>query len=100
METQTTSGYFPGFSIVHIVFGGGFFCVFLILWLFDAVGNVILLFGLAMLFLGLANALAGFVLHRMESAGYTVNFWSVPGRDFRLYWEYWRIAPQQGWPRW
>lgn len=40
------------------------------------------------------------VLHRMESAGYEVGLWRWPGWDFRLYSEYWRIAPQKGWSRW
>ena len=34
----------------------------------------------------------------MDSAGYDVGIWRWP-RDFKLYAEYWRIAPQKGWSR-
>jgi len=51
------------------------------------------------LFGGLANSLAFLVLHRMDSAGYEVGLWRWP-RDFKLYSEYWRIAPLKGWSRW
>lgn len=100
MGTQTTSGYFSGFSIISVIVGVGFLCVCLILWLLAPVGKVVLLFGMAMLFGGFANSLAFLVLHRMESAGYEVGLWRWPGKDFRLYSEYWRIAPQKGWSRW
>jgi hypothetical protein len=33
------------------------------------------------------------------SAGYEVGLWRWP-RDFKLYSEYWRIAPLKGWSRW
>lgn len=60
-------------------------------------GNI--LFGIAMLFAGLANGLAFLVLYRMRLAGYDVGLWRS-WKDFKLYSEYWRIAPLKGWSRW
>jgi len=53
-----------------------------------------------MLFGGLANSLAFLILHRMDLAGYEVGLWRWPQKDFKLYSEYWRIAPLRGWSRW
>jgi hypothetical protein len=50
------------------------------------------------LFGGLANSFAFLVLHRMDTAGYEVGIWRWT-RDFKLYAEYWRIAPGKGWSR-
>lgn len=58
----------------------------------------ILLFGTAMLFGGVANGLAFSALHRMQSVGYSVGLWRT-WKDFRLYSEYWRIAPEKKWSR-
>jgi len=58
------------------------------------------LFGTAMLFGGIANSLAFLVFHRMNSAGFEVHISRGPLKDFRLYSEYWRIAPLRGWSRW
>jgi len=93
------TGYFSGFSIITAVAGVGFLCVSLIFWWFGSAGRIAILFGTAMLFVGLANSLAFRVLHRMELAGYEVGFWRTHN-DFKLYGEYWRIAPLKGWSRW
>jgi hypothetical protein len=55
------------------------------------------LFGLAMLFAGVANSLAFIVLGRMTAAGSSVGVVRWPGADFRLYSAYWKIAPARGW---
>lgn len=57
------------------------------------------MFGAAMFFGGLANGLACHVLHQMEAAGYDIGYWRWFPKDFRLYSEYWRIAPLRGWSR-
>ena len=36
----------------------------------------------------------------MKLAGYEVGLWRWPLKDFKLYSEYWRIAPLKGWSRW
>jgi hypothetical protein len=97
METPTPSGYFSGLSLITSIFGVGFLIVCLILWSFLR-QNALLLFGAAMLFGGFENSLACLVLHRMERSGHEVGFWRGP-KDFKLYWEYWRTAPQKNWSR-
>lgn len=75
-----------------------FFVGFLTYWRVAGISATVISFGMMCLFGGLANSLAFFVLHRMDSAGYDVGIWRWP-RDFKLYAEYWRIAPQKGWSR-
>jgi len=67
MAARTTSGYFSGFSILSLVFGVGFLCVYLIFWWFTR-QKAIIAFGVAMFFGGVANSLACRVLDRMEIA--------------------------------
>ena len=55
-------------------------------------------FGAAMLLGGLANGLAFLVLDRMSSLGHRVGIWRTP-KDWGLYREYWRIAPERNWSR-
>lgn len=55
-------------------------------------------FAFAMVFAGVANALLFLVLGRMRSLGVRVGLWRT-GRDWALYRQYWRIAPQQSWSR-
>jgi hypothetical protein len=69
-------------------------------WWFARAQQAKVLFGASMLFAGLANGLAFLVLHRMYLAGFKVGFWRWPRQDFKLYAEYWRIAPPRGWSRW
>ena len=85
-------------SIVSVVVG---FCLFVgcfIFWRVAGIGKVAIPFGMMWLFGGLANSLAFLVLHRMDSAGYDVGLRRWP-TDFKLYSEYWRIAPDKGWSR-
>src|SRR5215472_3341940 len=98
METRTTSGYFSGFSILSLVFGGGFMCVCLILGWFTR-QKAIIVFAVAMFFGGVANCLACRVLDRMEEAGYEVGYWCWSTKDLKLYSEYRRIAPNKWWSR-
>ncbi len=91
-------GTFERFSAGSLLAGGAFFVLCLFVWLLAWRDIGILLFGIAMVFAGLANYLAFTVLHRMQSAGVQVGLWR--GRnDFRLYGDYWRIAPERGWSR-
>lgn len=57
------------------------------------------LFGAAIVFGGLANFFAFFILLRMGSLGYKVGIWRTLGRDWDLYREFWRIAPSRNWSR-
>jgi hypothetical protein len=101
MGTETSSRYFFYLSIFSLVVGVSFFCGFLIHSRFAHTQYAAeALFGTAMLFAGLANSLSFVVLHRMDLAGFKVGIWRWPGRDFKLYAEYWRIAPLKGWSRW
>jgi hypothetical protein len=52
----------------------------------------------AMAFAGLANGLAFFVLARMRSLGRQVGIWRSH-RDWALYRDYWRLAPENRWSR-
>jgi len=52
----------------------------------------------AMIFAGLANDFAFFVLYKMRSIGHRVGVWRTT-RDWALYREYWRIAPANNWSR-
>jgi hypothetical protein len=56
------------------------------------------LFATAMVFGGIANACAFFILGRMRDLGFSVGFWRT-GKDFKLYRGYWNIAPHRGWSR-
>jgi hypothetical protein len=58
-----------------------------------------LLFAIAMIFGGIANALAFMVLGRMRRLGFDVGLWRWPQEDFRLYANYWNLAPTKGWSR-
>jgi len=55
-------------------------------------------FGAAMLLGGLANGLAFLVLDRMGSLGRRVGIWRTH-KDWALYREYWRKAPERNWSR-
>jgi hypothetical protein len=99
MRTHAPSGSFILFSTISVIVGVVFFCGCLVFWWLAGVGKAVVLFGMVWLFGGLANSLAFLVLHRMDSAGYEVGLWRWP-RDFKLYSEYWRIAPVKGWSRW
>jgi hypothetical protein len=55
-------------------------------------------FAASMVFAGVANGLAFFILYRMRSLGYRVGVWRT-SRDWSLYREYWRIAPSKSWSR-
>jgi hypothetical protein len=98
MENRPTSGFFSGISVLSLIFGFGFLLVSLILWWFMR-QRILLPFGVAMFFGGIANSLTCLVLHRMETAGYQVGYWRWFSNDFKLYSEYWRIAPSRGWSR-
>ena len=98
MDSET-SGYYSGFVIFFRIIGILFFCVCWILWCFMR-RNAIVLFGTAMLFGAFANSLLCLVLGRMEMAGYDVGSWRWFIKDFKIYSEYWRIAPTKGWSRW
>lgn len=98
METRDTFGYFAGLQIISFVVGALFLCVCLMFWWFTR-HTEFLMFGAAMFFGGLANGLACHVLHQMEAAGYDIGYWRWFPKDFRLYSEYWRIAPLRGWSR-
>jgi hypothetical protein len=56
------------------------------------------LFAAAMVFAALANGLAFFVLGRMRSLGHRVGIWRT-SKDWALYREYWRVAPERDWSR-
>lgn len=100
MATGTNSRYFFYAFVISLASGGCLFCVFLIDWWLSPEQQHGLLFGTAMLFGGIANSLAFLVFHRMSSAGFEVDIWRWPMKDFRLYSKYWRIAPLRGWSRW
>jgi len=55
-------------------------------------------FGAALLLGGLANGLAFLVLDRMSSLGHQVGIWRTY-KDWALYREYRRIAPDRNWSR-
>ncbi len=55
-------------------------------------------FAAAMVFGGLANGLAFLVLGRMRSLGHRVGIWRTC-KDWALYREYWRVAPEKNWSR-
>jgi hypothetical protein len=55
-------------------------------------------FAFALAFASVANVVAFRILGRMKAAGYEVGFWRM-SRDYRLYSDYWRIAPERGWSR-
>jgi len=98
MRTHAPSGYFFTMSIVSLVVGVCF-CVGCLTYLGVAgIGKAAVSFGMMCLFSGMASSLAFLVLHRMDSAGYDIGIWRWP-RDFKLYSEYWRIAPDEGWSR-
>lgn len=54
---------------------------------------------LAMIFAGVANGCAFFVLHRMKTLGRNVGHWRWASKDFALYREYWNLAPLKNWSR-
>ena len=84
--------------MLSLIIGIGFLCVCLILWWFIR-QKAMILFGVAMLFGGIANSRACLVLDRMDAAGYDVGYWRWFPKDLKLYSEYWRIAPNKGWSR-
>lgn len=98
METPGQSGTFSGFSTLSLVVGVVFLCICLIFWWFTRFRAVVL-FGFGMFFGGIANSLAFRLLDRMDEAGYEVGYWRWFWQDLRIYFEYWRIAPQRGWSR-
>jgi hypothetical protein len=99
--TGTVSRYFVYLSIFPLVAGVSFFCGFLIHSRSANDQSVAeMLFGSAMLLAGVANSLAFLVFHRMHLAGYEVGIWRWPGKNFKLYAAYWRIARERGWSRW
>jgi len=55
-------------------------------------------FAAAMVFGALANGLAFLVLGRMRLLGHRVGLWRTH-RDWALYREYWRVAPERNWSR-
>lgn len=55
-------------------------------------------FALAVVFAALANGLAFLVLGRMRSLGHRVGVWRTH-RDWAIYREYWRVAPERHWSR-
>ena len=55
-------------------------------------------FATAMVFAGLANGLALFVLNRMRSLGLRIGFCRTH-KDWALYRQYWRVAPERNWSR-
>lgn len=98
MRTHASSGYFFTMSVICLVMGLCFFVGCLAYWRVSGMSATAVSFGLMCLFGGLANSFAFRVLHRMDSAGYEVGIWRWT-RDFKLYAEYWRIAPDKGWSR-
>lgn len=64
--------------------------------LFDFVWNPVFL--LAMVFGGVANACAFFVLYRMQKLRHPVGVWRTH-KDWGTYRDYWRIAPTMKWSR-
>jgi hypothetical protein len=98
MRTHAPSRYFFTLSILSLVVGVCFFVGCFTYWRIAGIGKAAVSFGMMWLFGGLANSLAFLVLHRMDSAGYDVGIWRWP-KDFKLYSEYWRIAPNKGWSR-
>ena len=99
MRTRPTSGHLFTLSMVSLVLSCCFFAVCLTYGLVSGVAQVAIPFGAVCLFGGLANSLAFLVLHRMETAGYQVGHWRWFFKDLKLYSEYWRIAPNEGWSR-
>jgi len=61
--------------------------------------STIAYFASAMVFAGLANGLAFFVLWRMRRLGHRVGILRTLGKDWALYRAYWRVAPEQNWSR-
>jgi len=100
MATGSNSKFFFFASVLSWAGGACFFSVFLIPWWLSPTQPNGLLFGTAMLFGGISNGLAFLVLHRMNSAGFEVDVWRSPLKDYRLYKGYWRIAPLKSWSRW
>jgi hypothetical protein len=98
MRTHAPSGYFLTMSVISLVVGVCFLVGCLTYWRVAGIGATVVSFGMMCMFGGLANSLAFLVLHRMDSAGYDVGIWRWT-RDFKLYAEYWRIAPDKGWSR-
>ncbi|HVO79697.1 MAG TPA: hypothetical protein VMT28_03140 [Terriglobales bacterium] len=101
MRLGSGSGEVPfyGFSIACLVAGIAFLVLSVLVWWLARPDVSVLLFGIAMLFGGVANGQAFLVLHRMQSTGYPVGLWRTSLKDLRLYREYWRIAPEKGWSR-
>jgi hypothetical protein len=59
----------------------------------------VLLFLAAMLFAGIANAAAFYILERMQGLGFdTRPSWNAK-KQFLPYYGYWNIAPTKGWSR-
>jgi hypothetical protein len=52
----------------------------------------------AMVFALVANGLAFLILARMHSLGHRVGIWRSH-KDWALYRDYWRVAPQKRWSR-
>ena len=101
MDDRIRSGFsLRVFSAVSLILGIAFFCWCLFFGLPGWPHKASVYFGLALLSSGLTNAVAFFVLRRMQVAGYSVGHRRWMQRDFKLYTEYWRIAPLRGWSRW
>jgi hypothetical protein len=101
MDDRTRLGFsLRVFSAVSPIGGIAIFCWCLFFGLPGWPYKASVYFGLAMLSGGLTNAVAYFVLRRMQVAGYSVGYLRWMQRDFKLYTEYWRIAPVRGWSRW
>lgn len=88
------------FSAISLLGGGAFFCWCLFFGLPGWPHKASVTFGLAMLAGGLTNVVAYFVLRRMQVAGYSLGARRWSQQDFKLYAEYWRVAPVKGWSRW
>jgi hypothetical protein len=101
MDDGTGSGFsLRLFSAVSLVGGIGFFCWCLFFGLPGWPHKASALIGLALFSGGLTNVAAAFVLRRMQVAGYQVGYRRWMQQDFKLYTEYWRIAPLKNWSRW
>ena len=85
--------------MVSLVLSFCFFAGCLTYWRVSGIAQVAIPFGAVCLFGGLAHSLAYVVLHRMETAGYQVGHRRWFFKDLKLYSEYWRIAPNEGWSR-
>jgi len=55
-------------------------------------------FAAALVFAALANGIAFLVLSRMRSLGLRIGVWRSH-KDWALYRQYWRIAPERNWSR-